>query len=159
MTIKKPIVLFDIDYTIFDTKAFMDSGLKKYLLYDEVLPVIKKLWKNVDLGIFSKGETEFQNNKLDKTGLRKYFIKDNIHIFEDKNANLKDVLFMYNNFKVFLVDDKLPVLYEAKLNMPSIFTIWIKRGPFAENQKPIKNFSSDITLDNLASLSAVVEDN
>ncbi|MCL5435245.1 MAG: hypothetical protein M1405_02545 [Patescibacteria group bacterium] len=156
---KNTIVLFDIDYTLFDTKAFMDSGLKKYALYDETTPTIKELWRNVDLGIFSKGETEFQNNKLNKTGLKKYFKRNNVHIFEDKNANLKDVLSKYVNFKIFLVDDKLPVLYESKLSMPSIVTIWIKRGPFAENQQPIKNFSPDITVNSLVNLSTVVENN
>ncbi|MCL6096487.1 MAG: hypothetical protein M1444_02265 [Patescibacteria group bacterium] len=159
MSIKKTIVLFDIDYTLFDTKAFMDSGLKKYALYDETIPTIKELWKNVDLGIFSKGDREFQNDKLDKTGLKKYFTRNNIHIFEDKNANLKDVLLKYKNSKVFLIDDKLPVLYEAKLSMPSIVTIWIKRGPFAQNQMPIKNFSPDLTENNLTNLNRLVEEN
>ncbi len=159
MIIKKTIVFFDIDYTLFDTKAFMDSGLKKYALYDEILPVIKKLRGSAELGIFSKGETKFQNNKLDRTGLKKYFKKDNVHIFEDKNANLKNVFFKYKDFNVFLVDDKLPVLYEAKQSIPSIITIWIKRGPFAENQEPIKNFSPDITVDSLVNLNAVVENN
>ena len=89
----------------------------------------------------------------------KYFKRSNIHIFEDKNANLKEVLFKYKNSKVFLVDDKLLILYEAKLSMPSIVTIWIKRGPFAKNQKPVKNFSPDVTANNLFNLSAVIEDN
>ena len=159
MTIKKTIVLFDIDYTLFDTKAFIDSGFKKYAPYDEIPPTIKRLSKSFDLGIFSKGEIEFQNNKLDKTGLRKYFKKSNIHIFEDKNANLKDVIGKYDNYKVFLIDDKLQVLYEAKLSMPLIVTIWIKRGPFAENQKPIENFFPDITVNNLVNLSKIVESN
>ena len=49
---KKTIVLLDIDYTLFDTKTFKDSGLTNYILYDEVLQVLGRLRGTVELGIF-----------------------------------------------------------------------------------------------------------
>jgi FMN phosphatase YigB (HAD superfamily) len=156
---KKKMVLLDIDYTLFDTKTFKESSLKKYSLYNEVMLVLESLAKIAQLGIFSKGEIELQNVKLQKTGIKNFFNGKNIHIFEDKDLNLKDVLEKYKNFKIFLVDDKLTTLYNAKINTPSIFTVWVKRGPFAENQKPLENFSPDATINDFSSLNRIISRN
>jgi len=135
------IVLFDIDYTLFDTKAFKDSKLKNYYLYEEVLHVLEELVKVAELGIFSMGDTEFQNRKLVETGIANYFKDKNVHVFSDKEVKLKDMLDKYQQYKVFLVDDRLTVLHNAKTMMPSIFTIWVKRGPFAQVQGTIPGFA------------------
>ena len=58
---KNKVVLLDIDYTLFDTKTFKESSLKKYALYDEISAVLKDLANVAELGIFSKGEDTFQN--------------------------------------------------------------------------------------------------
>jgi len=155
----KTVVLFDIDYTIFDTKVFKDSGLTNYSLYTEVLPVLQKLKGIVDLGIFSKGVHEFQNTKLDKTAIGDFFVKDNVHIFEDKDINISKVLERYKDYKVFLVDDKLSVLFQAKTHNPAVFSVWVKRGPFAESQEPIANFSPDMTIENLSLLPEIIQQN
>lgn len=153
---KKKIVLFDIDYTLFKTDIFKNSDLKNYEIYEEVFLVLNKLSKIADLGIFSKGDLYFQNTKLIKTGVLKFFKEHDIHIFDNKDINLEKVLEKYKDKKFFLVDDKLPVLYNAKLKMPSVFTIWVKRGPFAESQQPIKNFSPDAIIKNLSDLDKII---
>ena len=108
---RRKIVLFDIDYTLFNTEVFKTSGLKEYLLFEEILPVFTKLFGTVELGIFSKGESEFQKEKLRKTNLESFFKREHLHIFEDKVVSIKEILGKYRNYKIYLVDDKLNVLY------------------------------------------------
>ncbi|MBI2031191.1 MAG: hypothetical protein HYT08_01115 [Candidatus Levybacteria bacterium] len=146
---KPKIVLFDIDYTLFDTDLFRKSGLKKHSVYSEVNDVLTVLSKVATLGIFSEGDIEFQKNKLLKTGVKKHFLKEFIHIAEKKEEVLKKILKKYKNNKIFLVDDKLSILHLAKNISSSIFTIWVKRGIYAENQKKIPGFKPDSEVGNL----------
>lgn len=154
---KKPIVLFDIDYTLFDTAFFKQSGLSEHKIYAEVMQVLNSLNAVAELGIFSKGESKFQKTKLEKTGMAKFFEENNIHIFDDKDANLISVLGKYKDSKLFLVDDKLGILYSAKSHMDRVCTIWIKRGPFAQSQKEIVGFKPDATFKNLKNIPQFVE--
>jgi phosphoglycolate phosphatase-like HAD superfamily hydrolase len=152
----RTVVLLDIDYTLFDTKTFKESSLTEYSLYTEVLHTLKKLKGVAELGIFSKGDSAFQNTKLRKTGIKNLFNEENIHVFEDKDVNINIVLEIYKDYKIFLVDDKLSVLYAAKSHNSAVVTIWVKRGPFAENQKPLANFSPDATIEDLSSLDKII---
>jgi FMN phosphatase YigB (HAD superfamily) len=156
---KKIVVLLDIDYTLFDTKTFKESALTNFSLYDEVLPVLEKLKDVAALGIFSKGDIEFQNIKLKQTGISDFFNQEDVHIFEDKDVNLDKVIEKYKAYKIFLVDDKLSVLCQAKTHNPAIFSVWVKRGPFAERQEPIKDFYPDATIENLSSLDKIILQN
>ena len=149
MQTTKPVVLFDIDYTLFDTRKFKDSKLREYGIYDEIMEALTQLSSLANLGIFSKGESEFQKTKLEKTEMIKFFKENNIHIFEDKDANLISVLEKYKTSRMFLVDDKLPVLYSAKKYMPKVFAIWVRRGPYARDQKEISSFKPDAAVLNL----------
>ena len=152
----KPVVLFDIDYTLFDTRKFKDSKLQDYSIYGEIGRTLTQLKEIADLGIFSKGETEFQKTKLEKTGMLNFFEEKNIHIFNDKDVNLISVLQKYKNSKLFLVDDKLEILRSAKEYMSKIITVWVKRGPYAETQVPIENFVPSATIDDLSDLYRIV---
>ena len=158
MKLLNKIVLFDIDYTLFNTAIFKASGLTQYSLYDEVKPVLVKLSKIAELGIFSKGEGEFQKAKLEMTGINNLFLNKDIHVFEDKDQNLKEVIKHYANWKIYLVDDKLEILQSAKQFNPLIFTIWVKRGPFAEDKTFLKKFSPDISVISLENIVAIVSD-
>ena len=155
----KPVVLFDIDYTLFDTRKFKDSQLQNYNIYKEVMGILMQLKNIATLGIFSKGETGFQKTKLIKTGMIKFFGENNVHIFDDKDANLINVLEKYKNSKLFLVDDKLEILCSAKKHIPQIFAIWVKRGPYAQIQEPIENFTPNVTIENLSNLYSIVSSN
>ena len=148
----KPVVLFDIDYTLFDTQKFKESQLQDFSIYQEVEEVLTKLKDIANLGIFSKGGNGFQRTKLENTGMIKFFEENRIHIFDDKDSNLMGVLGKYKNSKLFLVDDKLGILYSAKKLMPEITAIWVKRGPYAKTQEPIENFVPDATIGNLSNL-------
>lgn len=154
--LQKPVVLFDIDYTLFDTGRFKDSQLQDYNIYQEVMGVLMQLSSLASLGIFSKGENEFQKTKLKKTGMVKFFKENNIHIFDDKDANLINVLEKYNDSRLFLIDDKLGILYSAKKHTSQIFTIWVKRGPYAQKQGKIPGFKPDAEVENLEEVISII---
>jgi FMN phosphatase YigB (HAD superfamily) len=150
MNKQKKIVLFDIDYTIFDTDIFKESDRTTYSLYKEVLDTFSQLKEVADFGIFSEGDIAFQQRKLRETNIENYFLSEHIHIFEKKNDMLKKILERYDDKgKLFFVDDKLSVLHLAKQYEPSVFTIWVERGIYALNQKPIKGFVPDGVVKNL----------
>jgi FMN phosphatase YigB (HAD superfamily) len=144
------IVLFDIDYTILDTDILKKSNLETFELYKEVLDTFSQLKEVADFGIFSEGDIVFQKRKLRETKIEEYFLKEHVHIFESKNERIKEILEKYNGLgKLYFVDDKLSVLHLAKQFDPSVFTIWVKRGIYAMNQKPIKGFTPDGTVKTL----------
>ena len=149
---KKKIVLFDIDYTLFNTDLFKSSGLKTHKLYSEVESVLSKLKNEAVLGILSEGKKELQNNKLLSTGITRFFQSHAIHVVEDKLNDLVAVLNKYKDSKIFMVDDRLEALEKAAKHVPSAFTVWIKRGKYAKNQKPIKNFTPNAIIEDLEEL-------
>ena len=180
---KNTIVLFDIDYTLFDTKSLKDIVYEKYfqdiekalflenlknlseetplkkrireclwkevgshLLYPETLEIIEEFSKKVLVGIFSKGHQKFQREKIKL--IEKFFEEENTHIFLDKIAKLPEVLGKYANKRIFIVDDSLEVLIEAKSINPKVMTILVDReGKNFEN-----NFKPDIVIKNLKEL-------
>ena len=155
----KKIVLFDIDYTLFDTALFKESRFLKHKVYEEVINVLDSLKKVAILGIFSEGDLDFQIEKLIKTDIKKYFDEIHTHIVSDKLGEIKKIIAKYANNKLFLVDDKLSILNNLKNFMPSVFTIWVKRGPFAQNQKEILGFKPDAEVENLSEVVGIVRGN
>ncbi len=153
---KQKIILFDIDYTLFNTDVFKETQLKKHSVYDEVHVILKKLSKISKLVIFSEGEIDFQRTKLDRTDIKRYFNERNIHIFKSKTDGLQLVLRKYSRGQIFFVDDKLSVLFDAKKMLPEIFTIWVKRGIYAENQKPIPGFEPDAEVEDLKKIISII---
>ena len=117
-------------------------------LYEETIDVLRNISEVATIGIFSKGHTGFQKNKL--TIIKHLIDESNIHIFVDKDSNIKEVLEKYDNSNLFLVDDKLSVLKLAKDFNGKVFTIWIKRGPYAESGKNVEKFEPDSEVLNLA---------
>lgn len=153
----KPIVLFDIDDAMFNTAAFIQSDRLEYGIYEEVASVLSSLSNFATLGIFSEGEYEFQKAKLEKTGILKFFKRENIHIFQGKDLNLIQVINKYQGSRIYLVDDRLAVLSSAKKNAQQIFAIWVKRGRYAETQEKIEGFIPDSTILNLKELISIIK--
>jgi len=154
---KKPIVLFDIDYTLFDTEHFKKSLLTKHRIYEEVKDVLEKLSKIALLGIFSEGDLEFQRKKLNKTAINDYFEKDHTHIVLSKLSELRRILKKYENRVIFFIDDKLSILHDAKKMLPRVVTVWVKRGIYAENQKEIPGFKPDAEVKTLKEIVKIVK--
>lgn len=153
---KKPIVLFDIDYTLFDTAFFKENKLLEHKIYEEVIGVLDSLSEVALLGIFSEGNIDFQIKKLKETNIEKYFAQDNTHIVLNKLDELKGIFERYKNRKFFFVDDKLAILSDAKRAFPDVFTIWVKRGPFAKMQKPILGFKPNAEVGNLKEVVSII---
>lgn len=122
--------------------------------YNEVKAVLKKLGNSVKFGIFSKGHQVLQREKLRE--IKHLFAADDINIAINKYTVLPDIIKKYNNFKIYIVDDTLNVLYEAKKISSNIYTVWVKRGIYAKNQKPIKNFVPDASIEDLRELISIV---
>src|SRR3989344_7893215 len=154
---KKPIVLFDIDYTLFDTAYFKKSYLTKHKVYEEVIDVLEKLSKIAILGIFSEGDLEFQRKKLNQTGIVDYFEKDSVHIVLNKLSEFEKILRKYEDRVTFFVDDKLSILFDAKKIFPKVVAIWVKRGVYAENQKEIPGFKPDAEVESLSEVVKIVK--
>lgn len=157
MTKSRKIVLFDIDYTILDTDVLKKSNLATFQLYKEVLDTFAQLKEVADFGIFSEGNIAFQQRKLRETNIEEYFLKDHVHIFENKNEKLKQMLDRYDDKgKLYLVDDKLSVLHLAKRYEPSVYTIWVERGFYALRQKPIEGFIPDAVVKKLHEIVPII---
>src|SRR5476649_2664703 len=117
--VDKPIVLFDIDYTLFDTAHLKKSNLVEFLLYDEVKDVLQKLLPVAKLGILSEGELNWQLKKLKETQIHEVFELTHTHIVAKKFAVAETILKQYQKVeKVFLIDDKLTFLHQAKNILP-----------------------------------------
>ena len=152
----KPVVLFDIDFTLFDTASFKQSGLSRHKIYEEVIGVLENLKNIAILGIFSEGDLDFQNQKLIKTDIKKYFEELHTHIVLNKLDEIKKVFEKYRGNRIFLVDDKLTILNDLKKFMPSVFGIWVKRGWYADNQKEIQGFKPDAEVDTLQEIVKII---
>ena len=152
----KPVILFDIDYTLFDTAFFKQSGLSEHKIYSEVMQVLDSLSAIATLGIFSEGNLNFQKIKLQKTGIGKYFEQKNTHIVLNKLDELRSIHNRYKDVTTFFVDDKLSILFDAKKMFPEIFVIWVKRGFYAENQEPILGFKPDAEIGSLSEIVRII---
>lgn len=146
---RRKLVLFDIDYTLFDTDKFKQSKLLQHSLYDEVVSVLQDLSGIAELGILSEGDLSFQKEKLVKTEIEKHFSENHVFIVPDKLIALDEILKKYKKYKLYLVDDRLQVLEKAKKLHSSIMTVWVKRGPFAIQSS---SFKPDKTIENLTAL-------
>ena len=146
------IIFFDIDHTIFDTQKFWDTKLVEYSVHPEVKAVLQEIKKNALLGIFSEGEKDFQYEKLKKTGILDMFESENIFISLHKMEVMSTILEKYAGKKLYFVDDKLTILHMVSQIDPTVATIWVARGYYAEKQLPIPGFEPTITIPNLESL-------
>lgn len=147
----KKIVLFDIDYTLFDTDLFRESELKKHTLYEEVVKTLGEISEHADLGIFSEGDLEFQRNKLLKTDIMKHFNEQDIHIFPEKKALISEVFKKYEGSKIFLIDDRPSILKEAKKAFSSIFTIFIDRKD-RKRKEELQGYKPDASVETLSEI-------
>jgi len=145
--------------SIVDKKVLEDIWSEPMLLSDSIYPeamdVLKDLTQQgVTLGIFSSGVVAFQKSKI--AILSHFFQETNIHIYGLKDQNLSEVLQMYKNETIILIDDFIPVIEKAKQEKGDLIAIWIKRGKFGEHMNPSENFSPDFTEDDLQKIPHIV---
>ncbi len=125
-------------------------------LYEETKEVLESIAKDpsIKIGIFSGGESGFQLKKIEQ--IENFFNKDHVHIIKYKHLNILKIIQKYKNFKIYLIDDILDILYNAKKIDKNMTTVWIKRGRFAENAKLIKGFKPDFEIRNLKEIIPII---
>jgi FMN phosphatase YigB (HAD superfamily) len=154
------IVLIDIDDTMFNTALLKETDLTKFEMYEEVYNALEELSRVASLGIFSQGEVAFQMKKLQETNIHNYFKKEHMHIVKDKLETITELLNNYiDKGKVYLIEDRLDVLQLAKNCNPQIFTIWMKRGRYAEKQRNPVQYIPDAAIHNLHQSVAIITGN
>ena len=152
------IILLDIDNTLFNTVKLKKSNLTHFELYEEVQETLKKLAPIATLGILSQGEIAFQNKKLETTQIKQYFLSEHTHIVEYKLDVMQEILGKYKGkAKVFFIDDWVDMLRAAKKVDPSVFTIWIRRGEYADAQKEYSDFTPDAVIENLTEIVSIIK--
>jgi phosphoglycolate phosphatase-like HAD superfamily hydrolase len=152
------IVLLDIDNTLFNTVKLKESNLTHFELYDEVKDALKELATSATLGILSQGEIAFQNKKLETTQIKQYFLSDHTHIVENKLDVMQEILGKYKGkAKVFFIDDWVDMLRAAKKIDPNVFTIWMKRGEYANVQKKHSDFTPDAVVEDLHDVISLIK--
>lgn len=75
---------FGKDVAKLDSAFWEDDDVYKESLFPETLEVLEKLRDQKTLGIFSQGNEDLQNRKLDAANLRDYFSPDHIFILRRK---------------------------------------------------------------------------
>jgi hypothetical protein len=121
-------------------KLWLDEkSFKECLLIDENF--LKQIQEKAVIGIFSKGEINFQKKKIEK--FNSFLSPENIYIFEDKIVKINEVLAKYKDYKIYAVDDNVNVLESFKQVDANVFTILIKK-----DQAEIINNSTDAVIEN-----------
>lgn len=160
MAKQNKIVLLDIDDTMFNTALLKETKLTTFRMYDDVHASLIELAQVASLGIFSQGEIAFQLKKLKETNIHNYFNEEHTHIVADKVELVKHVLAKYKDVKtLFVVEDRLEVLELAKKCGSNIYTIWMKRGRYADNPRVPVSYKADATVKNLHEVVPIIRDN
>lgn len=152
---KKKHVIFDLDWTIFNT-AFIYNKLginffQKKIVFnmeiakkinwenikpgDLLFPGVKKLLqklkkKNYLIYLFSEGEIQAQKFKLKIANLKEFFANENIIICQDKKSAIPNFFKKITSFKeIWYLDDIPNNLLFAKTLKPELKTVLICQNP------------------------------
>lgn len=117
-------------------QIFWSLDLFQKSLYKDSLS-IKNLSDLATLGIFSKGDNNFQLQKLDS--LKDALIESNIYIFPNKIEKIAKVLGNYKGYKIYFVDNDIRVLLKVKEMDTGAVAILIDRlGDKEDNENIIR---------------------
>lgn len=112
---------FGKDVAKLDRVFWEEEGLYQESLYPETKEVLEKLRDQKTLGIFSQGNEELQNRKLDAARLRDYFSPEYVFIHKRK---LSDEAIELLPREATFVDNKHDVVEALK---QFVDVIWINR--------------------------------
>lgn len=135
-------------------KLIFDSKSLKTHLHQDVMSTLTTLSSVGEIGIFSQGEARLQQAKL--APLVHLLRSDRIHITRDKKSQMSKIFKSYKGYKIFFIDDMLPMLHQAKKIKSDIVTIWLKRGRYAQKQKPIFGFEPDAEVTDLRKIVKII---
>jgi hypothetical protein len=135
----------DADYLL---KIFWNIDLFEKNVYKDA-SVIKDLSRIADIGIFSKGDENFQKQKIQS--IINFIEPEDIHIYKNKLEKINDIFSSYRDFEVYLIDNERDVLEEVRKINSNIYTILIDRKNRFKNLDIIK-------IKNLAELKSLIYD-
>ena len=135
------VVLVDFDYTLFDTEKFVqflssspNSVDYKNFLFPDALPFIEYASKFADLTLFSEGELEFQEEKVEGTGIDELFL-GGVKILPSF-TKIDELTKIGSGKNVILIDDKPDIVDEAV--SLGFKVIRVKRGKYAKSETKSK---------------------
>lgn len=135
--------------------AIYDGGIMHQCYYPESEAVIRHLAENYELGIFSTNETSFFRAKFDP--IKQYFNKDFIFISHDKKKIISKLDKLVDSHKLIIIDDLIEILKVVYHRHSKVFTVWIKREPYAVNASLTKDFLPYKIITNLDELMPIVK--
>lgn len=105
-------------------KIIFESLIDKNLYVDS--NVLFDIDRFSQIAFFSKGDEDFQKLKIKK--FMNVVNTNDIYILPDKIKEIGKIFSNYSNFKIYLVDDEIDVLQNAKEKMDFVTTILMDRG-------------------------------
>lgn len=142
------------DFKLFNEVVWDDN---KFIgsMFKDTYNFLNKIYKTVEVLIFSKGDKKFQTRKL--KAISKYIKKNNIYIYPDKIAKLKYLFSKFKNKIIFIIDDSPKVINRAKSINKNIITILIKRKYFNKNYDYSGDIKADYRVKNLLSAVKIIK--
>ncbi|OGH06741.1 MAG: hypothetical protein A2171_01765 [Candidatus Levybacteria bacterium RBG_13_35_9] len=134
---------FNIDFESLNS-LFWDQKLIDKHLYKDT-DILFQISTKTKMGVFSKGDSKFQKIKL--TRFKTILNKNDIYIFPNKIGKFLEILKNYSDHNIYLIDDEIDVLSEAKDINRNIFTILINR-----KKKHVKNDKIDAQINSLSKI-------
>lgn len=115
-------------------RLFWNLDLFKKNVYKDT-SLIKDLSRVAVIGIFSKGDYDFQKQKI--SFINDSFDNEDVYIFSNKIEEIKEVLQNYQDYQIYMIDDQAEVLDKAKKLFPNIFAILIDRNNIYSQKRDI----------------------
>lgn len=114
-------------------KSFLAPEYYRKSLFEDVLPVIKKLKRKAVLGVFSQGPGRLQRTKLRLCGIEKYFERELVFVFPPRKVRkARQVIAGLPKTKIYFVDDRLDIAETLANHRVQVFLI--RRKPLSVTQ-------------------------
>jgi FMN phosphatase YigB (HAD superfamily) len=143
-----------------DTSQIIGFFLDKNRIIDALFPDVDASLKqivhipDVTCGIFSRGETSYQQMKI--ASISEYFSKKYVYIFAEKKEMLSEIIHEHTDKTIVFIDDVRAILQEAKRIDPSVITVWIKQGDIQKSLKEAPDFLPDYAAEDITMLSSII---
>jgi FMN phosphatase YigB (HAD superfamily) len=130
------LIIFDLDDTLFPRLSdnYTEDDLQNISLYSHVKSILSN--QGIQSFLVTKGDSEFQNKKIDNLQIRSFF--DQIFICKedfDKKTCFQEIILNNQDKNIFVIGDRINS--EIKWgNQLGLTTIHFKRGKY-KNLKPV----------------------
>ena len=109
-------------------KSFLAPEYYRKSLFEDVLPVLKKLKRKAILGVFSQGPGRLQRAKLRLSGVERYFEREFTFVFPPRKVGkARQVIAGLPKTKIYFVDDRLDIAETLANHRVQVFLI--RRNP------------------------------